>query len=142
MEGVIFGVFYFGVFLLVLIWILYTGRKGKFTNGESETGEAYQEKSERYDSYYDYYQDAYNYKSQFENSNSENQKGTNSSENYKKKKQVFEVPYGFFRGCSSLEELKALKKVLVKKYHPDNGGSKEMFQRMNNEYEEWVKSLF
>ena len=48
----------------------------------------------------------------------------------------------FFDDCGTLEELKALYKKLCFKYHPDlNGGSVEEMQKINVEYEQFLKKL-
>ena len=47
----------------------------------------------------------------------------------------------YFRGIETIEELKKAYKELAKKLHPDLGGNKEEFQKMNNEYDLLFKSL-
>ena len=47
----------------------------------------------------------------------------------------------YFQNCSTLEELKAEYKKLVKKYHPDRGGDNETMKQINNEYEKAFEIL-
>ena len=41
----------------------------------------------------------------------------------------------YFNYISNLDELRSEYKKLIKKYHPDNGGSVRAMQEVNNEYE-------
>lgn len=41
----------------------------------------------------------------------------------------------WFKGVSTVEELRKRYRVLLKKYHPDNGGSLEDMQEINSEYD-------
>jgi curved DNA-binding protein CbpA len=41
----------------------------------------------------------------------------------------------YFESCSSLDEVKRKYKELAMKYHPDRGGSKEIMQEINSQYE-------
>ena len=41
----------------------------------------------------------------------------------------------YFNNISNLNELRSEYKKLIKEYHPDNGGSVEITQEINNEYE-------
>lgn len=45
-----------------------------------------------------------------------------------------------FTNCKYAEEGKALYKELLKKYHPDNGGSTVTMQEINSEFTEWWKT--
>ena len=47
----------------------------------------------------------------------------------------------YFMDCTSLEELKSLYRKLAVKNHPDKGGSIEIMQEINNEYEIMLKKL-
>jgi len=47
----------------------------------------------------------------------------------------------YFKNVKNLEELKKAYKDLCKKHHPDKGGSTEIMQVINNEYQELFKTL-
>lgn len=48
--------------------------------------------------------------------------------------------YNFFKGCTTLDEVKQLYKTLAKQHHPDlNGGDTAKMQALNNDYEIAVK---
>ena len=48
----------------------------------------------------------------------------------------------FFSGCTTVEKLDKRYKALCKTYHPDaEGGDKETFQKMKDEYDEIRKHL-
>ncbi len=47
----------------------------------------------------------------------------------------------YFKDVSTLEELRKQYKNLLKKYHPDNGGSEEATKEINTEYERLFKIL-
>ena len=47
----------------------------------------------------------------------------------------------YFNNPETLEELRKQYKELLKKYHPDNGGSEEATKAINCEYEELFKVL-
>lgn len=47
----------------------------------------------------------------------------------------------YFTNIKNLEELRAEYKKLIKKYHPDNGGSVTITQEINNEYEKLFAKL-
>lgn len=47
----------------------------------------------------------------------------------------------YFKNISTLEELRKTYKDLLKKYHPDNGGSEEATKAINVEYEKLFKIL-
>lgn len=49
--------------------------------------------------------------------------------------------FKFFNNINSLEELRKEYKRLLKLHHPDNGGTKEASQQINNEYEALFKIL-
>jgi len=49
--------------------------------------------------------------------------------------------FKFFSNINSLEELRKEYKRLLKLHHPDNGGTKEASQTINNEYEALFKIL-
>ena len=40
----------------------------------------------------------------------------------------------YFKDCRTLDEVKAMYKILAKKYHPDCGGDTETMQAINAEY--------
>lgn len=40
----------------------------------------------------------------------------------------------FFKGCETIEEVKALYKTLAKVHHPDKGGDVETMKALSNEY--------
>ena len=41
----------------------------------------------------------------------------------------------WFKGVSSIEELRKRYKELLKKYHPDNGGNEEVMKEINSQYD-------
>lgn len=47
----------------------------------------------------------------------------------------------YFKDVNTLEELRKQYKNLLKKYHPDNGGSEEATKEINTEYERLFKIL-
>lgn len=47
----------------------------------------------------------------------------------------------YFKNVNTLEELRKQYRDLLKKYHPDNGGSEEVTKAINNEYEQLFKVL-
>ena len=47
----------------------------------------------------------------------------------------------YFRNVQTLDELRKQYKDLLKKYHPDNGGSEEITKAINVEYEKLFKIL-
>lgn len=47
----------------------------------------------------------------------------------------------YFKNVNTLEELRKQYKNLLKKYHPDNGGSEEATKEINTEYERLFKIL-
>lgn len=47
----------------------------------------------------------------------------------------------YFKNVSTLEELRKAYRDLLKKYHPDNGGSEEITKAINTEYEQLFKVL-
>ena len=47
----------------------------------------------------------------------------------------------YFIGVETIEELKKKYKELAKKHHPDLGGAKEEFQKLNNEYDKLLETL-
>ena len=47
----------------------------------------------------------------------------------------------YFRNVNTLEELRKQYKELLKQYHPDNGGSVEIMQEINSEYDRLFKAL-
>ena len=47
----------------------------------------------------------------------------------------------YFKDVNTLEELRKQYKNLLKKYHPDNGGSEEVTKEINTEYEQLFKIL-
>ena len=49
--------------------------------------------------------------------------------------------FKFFNNINSLEQLSKEYKRLLKLHHPDNGGTKEASQTINNEYEALFKIL-
>ncbi len=49
--------------------------------------------------------------------------------------------FKFFNNINSLEQLRKEYKRLLKLHHPDNGGTKEASQTINNEYEALFKIL-
>lgn len=40
----------------------------------------------------------------------------------------------YFAGALTIEEVRMMYKVLVKKYHPDRGGSTELMKKINYQY--------
>ena len=46
--------------------------------------------------------------------------------------------YNFFQGIENLEEAKKIFKDLAKKIHPDKGGKKEDFQKLNSTFEKVI----
>ena len=46
----------------------------------------------------------------------------------------------YFKNVETLEELRKQYRDLLKKYHPDNGGSEEITKDINTEYEQLVYS--
>ena len=46
-----------------------------------------------------------------------------------------------FAGCKTKREFSKRYRLLVKKYHPDNGGSREMFQKVKTEYEKYMQGV-
>lgn len=47
----------------------------------------------------------------------------------------------YFKSAETLEQLRKQYKVLLKKYHPDNGGSEEIMKAVNAEYDKLFKLL-
>lgn len=47
----------------------------------------------------------------------------------------------YFENVNNLEELRKQYKKLLKKFHPDNGGSEEAVKEINTEYERLFKAL-
>lgn len=47
----------------------------------------------------------------------------------------------YFKNIETLEQLRKAYKDLLKKYHPDNGGSEEITKAINTEYEQLFKVL-
>lgn len=47
----------------------------------------------------------------------------------------------FFEGVKDVQELRKKYKELLKQYHPDNGGSVEIMQEINAEYDKLFKML-
>lgn len=47
----------------------------------------------------------------------------------------------FFNNCTTAEELKSKYRELCKKFHPDNGGSEELFKQMKQEFEQLWEDL-
>lgn len=47
----------------------------------------------------------------------------------------------YFKNVQTLEELRSQYKALLKKYHPDNGGSEEITKAINAEYEQLFHEL-
>ena len=47
----------------------------------------------------------------------------------------------YFKNVETLEELRKQYRDLLKKYHPDNGGSEEITKDINTEYEQLFKVL-
>ena len=47
----------------------------------------------------------------------------------------------YFKNVETLEQLRKQYRDLLKKYHPDNGGSEEITKEINNEYEQLFKVL-
>ena len=47
----------------------------------------------------------------------------------------------FFEGVEDVQELRKKYKELLKQYHPDNGGSVEIMQEINSEYDRLFKAL-
>ena len=41
----------------------------------------------------------------------------------------------YFKGIKTIEELRKRYRILLKKYHPDNGGDVEIMQEINAEYD-------
>lgn len=50
------------------------------------------------------------------------------------------VTQAFFDKVRTPEEAKALYRELAKKYHPDKGGSTEIMQAINNQYQQFLKN--
>lgn len=48
---------------------------------------------------------------------------------------------GYFKNAETLEQLRKQYKVLLKKYHPDNGGNEEIMKAVNAEYDKLFKML-
>lgn len=48
---------------------------------------------------------------------------------------------GYFKNAETLEQLRKQYKELLKKYHPDNGGSEEIMKAVNAEYDKLFKLL-
>lgn len=48
---------------------------------------------------------------------------------------------GYFKNAETLEQLRKQYKELLKKYHPDNGGSEEIMKAVNAEYDKLFKML-
>lgn len=46
----------------------------------------------------------------------------------------------FFKDCSTVAEIKTLYRELARKHHPDLGGSTEVMQILNNEYDSALKN--
>lgn len=47
----------------------------------------------------------------------------------------------YFKNIETLEQLRKAYKILLKQYHPDNGGSEEIMKAINVEYEQLFKIL-
>ena len=47
----------------------------------------------------------------------------------------------YFKNCKSLEEAKKLLKSLARQNHPDMGGSLEIMQDINNQFDEFCKNF-
>ena len=45
--------------------------------------------------------------------------------------------YKWFRDCTTAEAGKQLSRELVRKFHPDNGGSGEEIKEINTEFKTW-----
>lgn len=48
---------------------------------------------------------------------------------------------GYFKNAETLEQLRKQYKELLKKHHPDNGGSEEIMKAVNAEYDKLFKLL-
>lgn len=48
---------------------------------------------------------------------------------------------GYFKNVESLEQLRKQYRDLLKKYHPDNGGSEDITKAINTEYDQLFKIL-
>lgn len=48
---------------------------------------------------------------------------------------------GYFTGCTTKKQLKTRFRELVKKHHPDNGGDRNAFEDIQNEYENMLKRI-
>lgn len=47
----------------------------------------------------------------------------------------------FFKGCTTIEEVKKLFRGLARKHHPDLGGDTETMQKLNASYHQMLESL-
>lgn len=58
-----------------------------------------------------------------------------------RKKAISTKPHeiSLFAGCSTKQEISKRYRLLAKKYHPDNGGDSAMFQKVQAEYQKYVK---
>lgn len=63
-----------------------------------------------------------------EDSHSENQSGRHIN-----------IASGYFKGCTTIDEIKGKYRTLAKRLHPDAGGNNEDFSRLNREYDAAVK---
>lgn len=53
----------------------------------------------------------------------------------------YEIMAGYFKNVESLEQLRKQYRDLLKKYHPDNGGSEDITKAINAEYDKLFKVL-
>ncbi|WP_155829909.1 J domain-containing protein [Butyrivibrio sp. AC2005] len=76
--------------------------------------------------------------SEYDNTSQNSSNESKGSSNYANQATVTNT---FFAGCNTLNEIRHRYRVLVKKYHPDNGGNTTDFSNLQNAYARACKAF-